>query len=97
MFAKKETIELLNNKIEKLNKMLEKSNIDDLSYILGSKRQIFIRNFMAGISRGVGIGIGITIISAIIVYILQNLIKLNIPVIGEYLTDLIQIVEARNL
>ena len=86
MFAKKETIELLNNKIEKLNKMLEKSNIDDLSYILGSKRQIFIRNFMAGISRGVGI-----------VYILQNLIKLNIPVIGEYLTDLIQIVEARNL
>lgn len=97
MFAKKETIELLNNKIEKLNKMLEKSNIDDLSYILGSKRQIFIRNFMAGISRGVGIGIGITIISAIIVYILQNLIKLNIPVIGEYLTDLIQIVETRNL
>lgn len=97
MFAKKETIELLNNKIEKLNKMLEKSNIDDLSYILGSKRQIFIRNFMAGISRGVGIGIGITIISAIIVYILQNLIKLNIPLIGEYLTDLIQIVEARNL
>lgn len=97
MFAKKETIELLNNKIEKLNKMLEKSNIDDLSYILGSKRQIFIRNFMAGISRGVGIGIGITIISATIVYILQNLIKLNIPVIGEYLTDLIQIVEARNL
>lgn len=97
MFAKKETIELLNNKIEKLNKMLEKSNIDDLSYILGSKRQIFVRNFMAGISRGVGIGIGITIISAIIVYILQNLIKLNIPVIGEYLTDLIQIVEARNL
>ena len=97
MFAKKETIELLNNKIEKLNKMLEKSSIDDLSYILGSKRQIFIRNFMAGISRGVGIGIGITIISAIIVYILQNLIKLNIPVIGEYLTDLIQIVEARNL
>lgn len=97
MFAKKETIELLNNKIEKLNKMLEKSNIDDLSYILGNKRQIFIRNFMAGISRGVGIGIGITIISAIIVYILQNLIKLNIPVIGEYLTDLIQIVEARNL
>ena len=97
MFAKKETIELLNNKVEKLNKMLEKSNIDDLSYILGSKKQIFIRNFMAGVSRGVGIGIGITIISAIIVYILQNLIKLNIPVIGEYLTDLIQIVEARNL
>lgn len=97
MNESKDVIEFLSDKVETLNKTLQKSNISELSYILGSRKQIFIRNFMAGISRGVGIGIGITVISAIIIYFLQNLIKLNIPVIGDYLTDLIQIVEAKKL
>lgn len=83
----------INKKIDKINKMLEKSNIIELSYIIGNKKEILKRNLIAGISRGVGIGIGVTIITAIIIYFLQKLIKLNIPVIGDYIADIVEIVE----
>ena len=83
----------LNEKIDRLLNVLEKSNIEDLSYVVGNKRQILLRNFLAGISRGVGIGIGITLITAILIIILRHLVTLNIPVIGEYIADIVEIVE----
>lgn len=85
----------LAKRIDKLNRILEKTNIIELSYILGNKKEILKRNLIAGISRGVGIGIGVTIITSIIVYILRRIIMLNIPVIGDYIADIIEIVENR--
>lgn len=84
---------ILENKIDELNENLVKSNISEIVTILGSKKEIFIRNFMAGVSRGIGIGIGVTIISAILVYILQKIVTLNIPVIGTYIKDIVDIVQ----
>ena len=65
----------------------------EVSYLMGSKKEIIKRNLLAGISRGVGIGIGVTIISSIIVYLLQKLIKLNIPILGQYIADIVSIVQ----
>ena len=81
--------------IEKLNKTLTEANIQELSYIIGSKKQILIRNILAGISKGVGIGIGFTLITAVIVYLLQKIVKLNLPVISDYIVDIIDIVQNR--
>lgn len=89
MFFKK-----INRKIDKINKTLEESNIIELSYLIGNKKEILKRNLIAGISRGVGIGIGITIITAVIVIILRKLIVLNIPIIGDYISDIVEIVES---
>ncbi|MBQ3145692.1 MAG: hypothetical protein IJB90_03895 [Clostridia bacterium] len=83
----------INKQIDKLIKILEKANVVELSYILGNKKEILKRNIIAGIARGVGIGIGITIITAIIIYLLRKLIMLNIPIIGDYIADIVQIVE----
>ena len=44
-----------------------------ISYVLGNKKEIIKRNFLAGIFRGVGIGIGITIVTTLIVYIFRIL------------------------
>ena len=88
MFFKK-----INEKIDKINKTLEKSNLIEFSYIMGSKKEILKRNLIAGISRGVGIGIGITIVTALIIYLLRKVIMLNIPVIGDYIADIVEIVE----
>lgn len=59
----------------------------------GNKKEIIKRNFLAGISRGVGIGIGISVITAMIIILLQKIVTLNIPVIGEYIADIVEIVE----
>jgi len=83
----------INEKIDKINNILEKSNIIELSYLVGSKKEILKRNLIAGIARGVGIGIGVTVVTAIIIFLLRRLIMLNIPVIGDYIADIVEIVE----
>ena len=93
MYIRKNKINALEGTVNKLNKTLEKSNLLELTYILGNKKEILKRNLIAGISRGVGIGIGITIITSIIVILLRRLIMLNIPVIGDYIADIVEIVE----
>ena len=74
---------------------MQAANLSELIYILGDKKKMFLRNIWAGIGRGIGIGIGVTIISAIIVYALQKIVTLNIPVIGNYVSDIVEIVQKR--
>ena len=93
MWIKKSRINVLEKSIGKLNEILQKGNYIELAYLLGNKKEIMKRNLLAGISRGVGIGIGVTIITAILVILLQKIVTLNIPVIGEYIADIVEIVE----
>lgn len=83
----------LNKNIEKLNNVLEENNMQELIYILGSKKEIIKRNLYAGISKGIGIGIGVTLMTAVLVIILQKIVTLNIPIIGEYIAEIVEIVE----
>ena len=83
----------LENKLDKINKVLSKNNILDLADLLGNTKKLFFRNFFAGLFRGIGIGIGVTILTAILIYILQKIVRLNIPIIGQYISDIAEIVE----
>ena len=87
---------ILNKNIENLIEILQKANFEEWTYILGSKKEIIKRNLIAGVFRGVGIGIGVTIITAIIIFFLQRLVRLNLPGIGKYIYDIVEIVETLN-
>ena len=93
MWIKNKKISLLEKAINKLNNMWQEGNYVELTYLLGNKKEIIIRNLIAGIFRGIGIGIGVTLITAILVYLLQKIVTLNIPIIGEYIADIVDIVE----
>ncbi len=93
MLRKKKKIEKLNENLDKINYILSKNNVIELVELLGNSKKLIWRNFMAGISKGIGIGIGVTILSAVLIYLLQKIVRLNIPVIGEYISDIAQIVE----
>lgn len=86
-------IKILNRKIDQLNNAINDSNILELLYVLGRKKEIIKRNFLAGLFRGIGIGIGVTIITAIIVLALEKVVKWNLPIIGDYITDIVNIVQ----
>ncbi len=90
---KSKKIEILNTSINNLIEAFQKSNIEEWTYIFGSKKEIIKRNLIAGIFRGVGIGIGVTIITAILIILLQRIVALNIPIIGEYIADIVEIVQ----
>jgi len=93
MFFRRKKVNILIELIEYLISILEKGNFIELTYILGNKKEIIKRNILAGIFRGVGIGIGVTVITAILIIILRKIVTLNIPVIGEYIADIVDIVQ----
>ena len=93
MFQRKKRENLLLKQIDKLNKTLLKSNIIDIAQLLGNRKKLLITNLISGITRGIGIGIGVTLITAIIIILLRKIVALNIPVIGEYIADIVEIVQ----
>lgn len=95
MFRKNKLERNLLKNLEQINNTLTKNNILEFTELLGNKKQLLIRNLMTGISKGIGIGIGFTILTAILIIILQKIVTLNIPVIGDYIADIIEIVQNR--
>lgn len=85
--------EKLLSQLNKLNYTLSKNKVLDLVELVGNTKKLLIRNFTSGIIKGMGAGIGFSIITAIIIYLLQKIIKLNIPVISKYISDIIEIVQ----
>ena len=93
MFKRNKLEKLLLENIDKLNKSLQRNNFLDLVELLGDRKKLFIRNFSSGIFKGIGIGIGATLITAILLILLQKIVALNIPVIGEFIADIVDIVQ----
>ena len=79
--------------LEQLNFVLNRNKVLELVELLGSKKQLIIRNLITGITKGIGIGIGVTILTAILLMLLQKVVTLNIPVIGDYIADIVEIVQ----
>lgn len=95
MFKKNKMEKLLLKNLEQLNYTLTKNNILEFAELLGNKKQLIFRNLLTGVAKGIGIGIGFTILTAILLIVLQKIVTLNIPVIGDYISDIVEIVENR--
>lgn len=72
---------------------LEQSRIIEYTELLHHPWSLIWRNILAGTARGVGIAIGFTFFAATIIYILQILGALNLPIIGDYIADIVRIVQ----
>ena len=79
--------------LDRLNYILNRNKVLDLIEIAGITKKFLIRNFLSGIIKGIGVGIGFSVITALIIYLLQKIIKLNIPVISKYIADIVEIVQ----
>ncbi len=93
MFKKSKIEKELLKNLEQLNFILSRNRVFELVELLGNRKQLIIRNLITGITKGIGIGIGVTILTAILIIVLQKIVTLNIPVIGDYIADIIEIVQ----
>lgn len=82
--------------LEKLVKQLESMRVAQYMELLEKPARLIFINFVAGISRGLGIAIGATLVFALMIEGLRQLILLNIPGIGNFIADIIRIVESKN-
>ena len=97
MFEKKKEEKELIKRLDKINYTLSQNNILELIELLGNRKKFFFRNFWSGIIKGIGTGIGFTILTAILLVVLQKIVALNLPVISEYILDIIKIVKIKML
>lgn len=79
-------------RLERLSMDMEKYNIAEYIQALNDPRRFIFVNFMGGIARGLGIAIGATLLAAVVLFFLQRLVMLNLPLIGDFIAELIKIV-----
>ncbi len=80
--------------LRRLADRLEAMRIADYLELLEKPRKLVLTNFIAGIARGLGFAIGTTIVFAIVVEVLRRIILINIPLLSDYLMDIIRMIEA---
>ncbi|QJC52477.1 hypothetical protein HGI30_13510 [Paenibacillus albicereus] len=91
--SEQERISLLQDRLEKIAADLERSQMAEYVDLLNRPWKLIRRNLVAGVSRGVGYAIGIAFFTTAILYLLQALGQLNLPIIGDYIADLVRIVQ----
>ena len=91
----KHTLHTIGEKLDQLGIQLERAQIADYVNLLNKPTRLLWLNLLVGIARGVGFAVGFTIFAATIIYILQQLQVLNLPIIGDYIADIVKIVQAQ--
>jgi len=81
--------------LKTLSLQLEKAKIGDYVDMMQNPVRMILLNFFSGIARGFGIGIGFTILSAVVIYIMQRLVVLNLPLISGVVSEIIRLVKYR--
>lgn len=86
-------LSMLYKKIQELSVNIEKMRLAEYIKLLDDPKRLLYINFIAGIARGFGMAIGFTLLGALILYILQKLLILNLPLLGDFIADIIKIVQ----
>ncbi len=76
-----------------LVQQMEKARIAEYTELLNSPLRLIWLNILSGVARGLGIALGFTFFAATIIYVLQVLGALNLPIIGDYIADIVRIVQ----
>ena len=93
MNDKNRLIHVINKKLDNISLNMEKMKLVDYVYYLENPRKMLWANFLGGLSRGFGIAIGFTLLGAVVIYILQIIVRWKLPLIGEIITDIVNIVQ----
>ncbi|MCU6709451.1 DUF5665 domain-containing protein [Paenibacillus sp. J5C_2022] len=91
--ALQQSLGALDKRMQHIATQMERTQIAEYVDLLNRPFKLMWRNLLAGTARGVGIAIGFTFFAATIVYVLQILGALNLPIIGDYIADIVRIVQ----
>lgn len=83
------------NLIRRLTDTLERMHLDDYLEYVSNRRRMILNNLLYGAMRGLGFAVGFTVLGAIVVALLRSLVVQNIPVIGDFLAEVIHAIEKK--
>lgn len=88
----KDDAAILREVAEQLTRTMEKTRIAEYVEYLNRPVKLLWMNFLIGIARGLGSTIGLAMVLAVIIYIMQKVIMLNLPVLSDFTSRFIQMV-----
>ncbi|NLV15823.1 MAG: hypothetical protein GXY50_01250 [Syntrophomonadaceae bacterium] len=86
-------LQRLDEKIDELSVNMEKMGLAEYLEMLDSPRRLLYINFLMGLARGFGMAIGFTLLAALVLWILQWLVVLNLPLIGDFIAEIVKLVQ----
>lgn len=89
----KDRMQKIEAKIDEISVRMEKMGIAEYVQMVHNPRRLLYVNFLAGVARGFGMAIGFTILAAVVLYALQRIVVLNTPLIGDFIADIVNIVQ----
>lgn len=87
----KEQIGLIAEKIEAVLEKMERNRFHEYLDLVSNKKKLITTNLIVGISRGLGTVIGVSVVAALLIYVLQQLISL--PLIGDFVAEIVKVVQ----
>jgi hypothetical protein len=74
--------------------LLDRVKLADYVELMQHKKILFFRSFTSGIFQGIGFALGFWMLSALALYILNEIVNLGIPVIGDFIAQLLVYIES---
>ena len=84
---------LLIRQIDRWLEAMERLQLAEYVRYVDDRRRMFWTHFWSGVVRGLGMAVGFTILSAVLVWILQDLARRNLPLIGDALAEIVNVVQ----
>ncbi len=81
------------DKQKQIAMLLGESKLGEYIEMMSDPKKVIKRNFIAGLARGLGMAIGFTVLGALVLYILQKLVVLNLPFFGNFIAEIVKIVQ----
>lgn len=91
----RENEEKMAGHLQELVAHLERMNIGEYVQMLQDSKKVIYINFIAGLARGIGMAVGFTILGALMVYMLKQIVLLNLPIISEFIANIVRMVTER--
>ena len=79
------------SRLERFAREMERIRFAEYVLYTNNPRRILYTNFIAGLARGFGMAIGFTILAAGFVMFLRRLVVLNLPLIHDFLNNLLDL------
>ncbi len=88
-------MEKIDRKLDELLAALERMQLEEYVRYITDRKRLWRTNLLIGMARGLGTVIGVTVLGAVLIALLQRMVTENVPVLGDFLADVVRIVRQR--
>lgn len=83
----------LAEQVSRLALILQRARLAEYVELMGKPGSLVWRCFLAGLFRGLGFALGFLLLSALALYVLNCLADLGLPILGDFIAELLVYVE----